>query len=102
LLDRLRAVLPGYASAAWRQWACVATPWLEILGEKLDKIRREEADHAPVALETAHPPGAIAGIEAFNQVSFYEAKVAFCLFSGQDGCSSTCGLPSRLTSPPHE
>jgi hypothetical protein len=104
LFDRLRAVLPRYASVAIRRHrACIATPWLEVFGEELDKVRREQADHAPIALQTSHPPGAVASVEAFDQVSFYEAEVALCLKSGQSGgYSSRWGLRSRLTSPPHE
>lgn len=78
LLDGLCAVLSRYAPCA-RHWACVATPWLEVLGQQFDEVGGKQPDHAPVALQATHPPRSIAGVEAFDQVSFYEAEVAFGL-----------------------
>ena len=78
----LRRVFDGLADGACGgHWARVAAPWLEVLGEQFDEVGGEEADHAPVALQTAHPPRAIARVEALDQVSFYEAEVAFRLQS---------------------
>lgn len=82
LLDGLGAVLPRYAP---RHGASVAAPRLEVFREEFDEVGGEEADHAPVALQASHPPRAVAGVEAFDQVSFYEAEVAFGLECGQYG-----------------
>lgn len=48
---------------------------LEGIVEDGDKIRGKESDHASVAAESASPPGAISGIQAFDQIAFYEAEV---------------------------
>jgi hypothetical protein len=59
--------------------AGVAIPWLVVFTQELDEIRGEQADHAPVALQPAHPPGAIAGVDDLDQVAFYKSEIAFCL-----------------------
>jgi hypothetical protein len=99
LLGGLRAVLSGYAPRAGHRTR-VAAPWLEVLGQQLDKVGGKQADHATVALESPHPPRAIAGVEAFDQVSLYEAQVAFGLVQGQRTAARVVLVP--LTSPPHE
>jgi hypothetical protein len=57
---------------------------LVVFAEKFDKVGWEQPDHAPVALQPAHPPSSVAGVEDFNEVAFYEAKVAFCLVQQSD------------------
>lgn len=54
-------------------------PRLEVLAEQLDKVAGEQPDHAPVALQPAHPPRAIAGVEHLDQVAFYESEIALGL-----------------------
>lgn len=83
LLHRLRAVLARYAPGTILrcQRACIARPRLEVIGEQLDEVGREQADHAPIPLQPAHPPRAIAGIETFDEVAFDKSEVAFSLSS---------------------
>jgi hypothetical protein len=52
---------------------------LVVLAEQFDEVGGKQPDHAPVALQPSHPPGAIAGVEDLDQVAFYEAEVALCL-----------------------
>lgn len=59
--------------------ADIAVPWLKIFAEQLDEIGRKQSNHAPVPLQSTHPPRAIAGIEDLDQVAFYETEVALCL-----------------------
>lgn len=83
----------------------IAAPWLVVFAEQLDKVAREQPNHAPVALQPSHPPRAIAGVEHLDQVALYESEVALSLQrrnGGQGSCRHTKGLPSQLTSPPHE
>ena len=104
-LRLLRCLLDGLAEASCGggHGARVAAPGLEVFGEQLDEVGGEEPDHAPVALQAAHPPRAIAGVEALDQVSFYEAEVAFCLrWSGQRDMILSVRWCVPLTSPPHE
>jgi hypothetical protein len=77
---------------------------LEILGQQFDEVGGKKANHAPVPLQSPHPPRAISRVEAFYQVAFNESEVAFRLEVGWLGTpkKQTCGLPSSLTSPPHE
>jgi hypothetical protein len=70
----LRAVLPRHAPSA-----AAPGPWLVVLAEQLDEVGGKQPDHAPVALQPSHPPGAIAGIEDLDQVAFYETEVTLCL-----------------------
>jgi hypothetical protein len=60
-------------------WAGIAVPWLVVFTQELDEVGGKQADHAPVALQATHPPGAIAGVDDLDQVAFYEAEIAFCL-----------------------
>ena len=72
----LRAVLARHRLAA-----AIAPrgPRLEVLAEQLDKVAGEQPDHAPVALQPAHPPRAIAGVEHLDQVALYESEIALGL-----------------------
>jgi hypothetical protein len=47
-----RAVLPRYHAAS----TAVAVPWLVVFAEEFYKVGWEQPDHAPVALQPAHPP----------------------------------------------
>lgn len=99
---RLRAVLPRY-----RLGAAIAAgvPRLVVFAEQLDKVAWKQPNHAPVALQPAHPPGPVAGIEHLDQIALDEAEIALCLYGrsgGQGCCRQTKGFPSQLTSPPHE
>jgi hypothetical protein len=49
-------VLPRYDASGAAHWAGVATPWLIVFAEELDKVRWEQPNHAPVALQSSHPP----------------------------------------------
>lgn len=51
------------------------------LRQQFDEIGREEADGAPVSPQAAHPPCAIAGVQALDQVAFDETEVALGLSS---------------------
>lgn len=80
----LRAVLPRH-----RLGAAVAAraPRLVVVAEQLDKVAGEQPDHAPVALQPAHPPRAIAGVEHLDQVALYESEIALglCRWCGRSG-----------------
>lgn len=81
--------------------AGVAAPWLEIFGQQLDEVGGKQANHAAVALQAAHPPRAIAGVEALDQVAFDESEVALGLQQSAHVSMVSRGLVQR-TSPPHE
>jgi hypothetical protein len=107
LLLLLRTILARHCPPAVQgQRAGIAIPGLEALIQDLDKVGWEQADHAPVALQAAHPPRAVARIEAFNQIAFDESEVTFRLvLTRQDARGSEHAgglLVSELTSPPHE
>ena len=51
----------------------------EVLAEQLDKVAGEKSNHAPVALQPAHPPRAITGVEHLDQVALYESEIALGL-----------------------
>lgn len=48
---------------------------LETLIEDLYKVGRKQADHAFVAAQPAHPPGAITGVQALDEIALDEAKI---------------------------
>jgi hypothetical protein len=98
LLDGLRAVLPRDGPPAGHR-ARVAVPRLEVLGQQLDEVGGKQPDHAPVALQSPHPPRAVAGVEAFDQVSLYEAQVAFGLLQGQRTAAARGVGPTDLAAP---
>lgn len=58
----------------------------EVVGEHLDEVGGKQADHAPISSQPARPPGAVAGVEAFDEVALDEAQVSFRLAAiGIDG-----------------
>lgn len=97
LFDGLAAVLSGDGPGAG-YGARVATPWLEVFGQQLDEVGGKQADHAPVSLQSSHPPRTVAGVEAFDEVSFYEAEIAFGLWV-VSVCSRVGFFVTYLTAP---
>lgn len=79
---RLRAVLSRYCPSTGKRTG-IAGPRLEAFVQDLDKIGGKEADHAPVALQTPHPPRSVASIETFNEIALDKAQVTFRLESSE-------------------
>ena len=84
---------------------CTADPLrrLKRFVKDLDKVGGEQSDHAFVAAQTAHPPGAIAGVQALDEIALDEAQILFRLWYGISMVQSLVdsGRVSG-TSPPHE
>jgi hypothetical protein len=72
----LRAVLARHILGARHG----AAPWLVVFAEQFDKVGGKQPNHAPVPLQPPHPPGPIASVKDLDQVTFYETKVALCLY----------------------
>ena len=65
----------------------------EILAQHLDKIRREQARHAPVTPQSTHPPLSIPSIQVLDQIPLHESQVLFCFSSPRvDGST-----PARMS-----
>lgn len=76
-LSLLRGVLG--AGRALGRWHGTRGPadGPEVVWKDLDEVGREEADHSPIAAQSARPPRSVAGVETFDQVAFYETEISF-------------------------
>lgn len=64
--------------------------WNEVLVQNLDKIGREEANHAPVTAQTTHPPQAISSVQTLNEITLNETQIVACFSSPRvDGTTPT-------------
>lgn len=52
----------------------------KVVWKDLDKVGWEQTDCSSIAPQPARPPRAISGVETFDQIAFYETKIAFVLF----------------------
>ena len=52
---------------------------LKALVQHLDKITGKHANRSWIASQSSHPPQSVARVQRFDQVSFYESEIAFCL-----------------------
>lgn len=72
---------PRHASCICRAATWGSRPLALI--QQFDKVGWKEANRAPIALQAPHPPLAITGIQALDQIAFYETEVAFGLLGGK-------------------